>query len=81
MNLYNMLKKSKKGNKNATYEIIKDFNNTLIKLSKQLNYEEAKTDLIIELLKLIKNIDINKFQKSEHKQIAKYIHICLKKEC
>ncbi|WP_353093995.1 sigma-70 family RNA polymerase sigma factor [Tissierella praeacuta] len=64
---------------NLTYENIKDFSATLKKLSNSLYYEEAETDLIIELLKLIKNMDIRKFRDSNHKQIAKYIHIHLRK--
>jgi hypothetical protein len=79
MDLYNLLKRAKNNDKDATYEIIKDLDGTLKKLSKSLHYEEAETDLIIELLKLIQSIDIRKFKDSSHKQIAKYIHVCLRK--
>lgn len=79
MNLYDLLKRAKENDKDATYEIIKDFDGTLKKLSNSLHYEEAETDLIIELLKLIQSIDIKKFKDSSHKQIARYIHIHLKK--
>lgn len=79
MELYNLLKRAKNNDKNATYEIIKDFNPTLKKLSNSLHHEEAETDLIIELLKLIHCIDIAKFNNSNNKQIAKYIHIHLRK--
>ncbi|WP_326828376.1 sigma-70 family RNA polymerase sigma factor [Tissierella pigra] len=34
---------------------------------------------MIELLSLIRNIDIRKFKDSSHRQIAKYIHIHLRK--
>ncbi|TCO68102.1 RNA polymerase sigma factor [Marinisporobacter balticus] len=79
MELFVLLEKAKNNDKDAAYEIIKDFGATLKKLSKSLHYEEAETDLIIELLKLIQNIDIEKFKDSNHKQITKYIHMHLKK--
>jgi RNA polymerase sigma factor (sigma-70 family) len=79
MELYDLLKRAKNNDQDATYEIIKDFDGTLKKLSNSLHYEEAQTDLIIELLKLIKNIDIEKFEDSSHEQIAKYIHMHLRK--
>lgn len=79
MKLYDLLKRAKNNDKDAVYEIIKDFNPTLRKLSNSLYHEEAETDLIIDLLKLIKDIDINKFKNSNNKQIAKYIHIHLRK--
>lgn len=74
MELYDLLKRAKNNDKEAAYEIIKDFNPTLKKLSRSLYHEEAETDLIIELLKLIQSIDMKKFENSNHKQIAKYIH-------
>ena len=79
MELYDLLKRAKNNDKEAIYEIIKDFYSTLKKLSNSLHYEEAETDLIIELIKLIKDIDIRKFNNSDHKQIARYIHVHLKK--
>jgi RNA polymerase sigma factor (sigma-70 family) len=79
MDLYEELNKAKKNDKDAIYEIIKDFSNTLKKISDSLHYEEANTDMIIELLKLIKNIDIKKFQGSSNRQIAKYINMHLSK--
>ncbi|SNT01486.1 RNA polymerase sigma factor, sigma-70 family [Anaerovirgula multivorans] len=79
MELYDLLKRAKENDKDATYEIIKDFDATLKKLSKCLHYEEAEIDLIIELLILIKTIDMKIFKYSTHKQIAKYIHMHLKK--
>lgn len=79
MGLYDLLERAKNNDEDATYEIIKDFDATLKKLSKSMYYEEAETDLIIELLELIKNIDIRKFRDSSHKQIAKYIHMHLQK--
>jgi len=79
MELYDLLERAKNNDKDASYEIIKDFGGTLKKLSNSLHYEEAETDLIIELLKLIQSIDIRKFRDSSHKQIAKYIHMHLKK--
>ncbi len=79
MELYDLLKRAKNNDKEAIYEIIKDFYSTLKKLSNSLHYEEAETDLIIELIKLIKDIDIRKFNNSDHKQIARYIHVHFKK--
>ena len=79
MELYDLLKKAKDNDKDAAYEIIKDFDGALKKLSKSLHHEEAETDLIIELLELIKTIDMEIFKHSTHKQIAKYIHMHLKK--
>lgn len=79
MELYDLLNRAKNNDKDALYEIIKDFEGTIKKLSNNLYYDEAETDLIIELMSLIKNIDIRKFRDSSHKQIAKYIHIHLKK--
>ena len=79
MELYDLLNRARNNDKDALYEIIKDFEGTLKKLSNNLYYEEAETDLIIELLSLIRNIDIRKFKDSSHRQIAKYIHIHLRK--
>jgi RNA polymerase sigma factor (sigma-70 family) len=79
MDLYDALNRARKDDQDAVCEIIKDFSNTLKKISNGLHYEEANTDMIIELLKIIKSIDIKKFKDSSNKQIAKYIHIHLKK--
>lgn len=75
MELYDLLVRAKKNDKDAMYEIIEDFSLTLKKLSKGLHYEEAETDLIIELIELIQNINLEKFLNSNNKQIAKYIHL------
>ncbi|MBU5675773.1 helix-turn-helix domain-containing protein [Alkaliphilus sp. MSJ-5] len=79
MELYHLLIRAKNNDEDAIYEIIKDFDATIKKLSNSLYYEEAETDLIIELLKFIRNIDMKKFKNSTHKQIAKYIHMHLRK--
>lgn len=79
MELYDLLKKAKGNDRDAVYEIIKDFDSALKKLSRCLHHEEAETDLIIELLKRIKTIDMKRFEHLTHKQIAKYIHKHLKK--
>lgn len=78
MDLYNLLVSSKKGNELSKYNIIKDFERTIKKLSRQLKYEEAETDLIIELIKLINRINLENFKDASQQQIASYIHIHLK---
>lgn len=78
MELYDLIMKSKNGDKDALYNIIIDFEPTIRKLSYDLHYEEAKTDLIIELIKLVKNVDENKFWQSTNSQIAKYVLIHLR---
>lgn len=57
--VYNLLKDSKSGNKDSVLLIIEKFNPLLNKYCKKLNYDGAKTDLIICLLEVIQNIPID----------------------
>ena len=62
MELYDLLVRAKNHDEDATYEIISDFKPTLKKLSNSLYYEEAETDLTIELLNFIRKGDIKKLK-------------------
>jgi RNA polymerase sigma factor (sigma-70 family) len=78
MDLYNLIRDSQLGDTNSTSNLYLDFSNTIKKLSKNIDYEEAETDLIISFLDLIKEIDIDSFKDKDNKQLAKFIHTYLR---
>ena len=56
---YELVKKSQLKNKNALMSLIETFDPLLNKYSNKLNYDGAKSDLIIEFIKIINKIPIN----------------------
>lgn len=77
MKLYKQLKKGQSGDKKAISDIYLRFYLNIKKWSKKLNYEEGETDITIELLKLIKNIDIERFRKDDD-YIENFIYTFIK---
>lgn len=78
MNLYQAISASQLGDKKATSDLYLDFSDTIKKLSRNIDYEESETDLIISFLELIKEMDIDSFRNKDNRQLAKFIHIHLK---
>lgn len=75
MNLYQAISASQLGDKKATSDLYLDFSDTIKKLSRNIDYEESETDLIISFLELIKEMDIDSFRNKDNRQLAKFIHI------
>ncbi|SHK59335.1 RNA polymerase sigma factor, sigma-70 family [Tepidibacter formicigenes DSM 15518] len=78
MELYLFICKAQKGDKKSISDLYLDFYPTIKKLSNNIGYEEAETDLTISFLELIKNMDIKCFFNKDNKQIAKFINTFLK---
>lgn len=76
--LLQLLKDSKNGDNNATAEIYNKFLPLIKKLSRKLDYEEAETDIIIQLLEIIKNIKVNNLKIADDGAAVNYINISLK---
>lgn len=77
MRLYSLLYEAHNGDKESIVIVFLRFHPTIKKFSKNLNYEEAETDLTIALLELIKYIDINGFSNDDG-QVVNYIYKFLK---
>lgn len=78
MNLYKQLKKAQNGDENAMEDIYLSFYLNIKKWSKKLDYEEGETDIIINFLKFIKDINVEKFKEKNDKEIEKFIYTFIK---
>ncbi|WP_165000454.1 RNA polymerase sigma factor [Anaerophilus nitritogenes] len=78
MELYEMLQQAHIGDEEATISIYLKFNLLIKKLSRDLNYEEAETDLIIALLEMIQDIKLDKLHMQNDGAIVNYIYRFLK---
>lgn len=58
--LLNVIKNAKQGDSNALYDLILKFNPLLTKYSNYLNYEDAKSDLILRFIEIIYKLPIKK---------------------
>lgn len=76
--MYEAIKGFQKGDRNAIIIVINDFKPLIKKLSKNLYYEEAETDLIIALIKTLKQVDLDKFDYNRKGQLVSFIHKTLK---
>lgn len=74
MNLYNCVKTAKKGNNDDLMLVFKKFELSIKKFARMLYYPEAETDLTIEFINVIKNIDIEKFSSDDEGQLVMYIY-------
>lgn len=79
MILYNLLKNGQNGDQDAVEDIYSRFYLNIKKWSRKLDYEEGETDITIAFLKLIKNIDLERFQR-EDKEIESFIYTFIKNE-
>lgn len=78
MNLTEIALNAANGNEEAIVVIIKKFMPTILKFSRELNYEEAETDLVIGLLEKLPKIS-NKIVMDTHEGIVvNYIYQILK---
>ena len=75
--IYKNIKEYKKGNKEIFREIINVFNPLINKLSKSVNGEDTRQDLLVHLLEIINKLpEENKFE--DDKMIFSYISKALK---
>lgn len=75
--LYNLVAMSKKKDKEALLELLIKFKPAIQKFKRQLNYEEAETDLIISFIEIIYKINLEKLKKNDA-VLVKYIYSSLK---
>lgn len=75
--IWELVEKAKTGEDQYLVEIINNFNGTIKKFSRELNYEEAETDLVIGLIEKINTINLNNFKKNDG-IIINYIYNSLK---
>jgi RNA polymerase sigma factor (sigma-70 family) len=76
--LYYLLQRAQKGDEEAITNIYLKFNPTIKKLSRNLSYEEAETDLIIAFLETIREIKIDKLYIKSDGAVINYIYTFLK---
>ena len=69
---------AKNKNDEAFLKIINKFSYTIMKFSYQLGYDEAKTDLTIALIVLVKRMDLSKLCKKDDGTITNFIYKSLK---
>ncbi|MCT4660497.1 MAG: sigma-70 family RNA polymerase sigma factor [Tissierellales bacterium] len=74
MNLYKSLKDAQAGNSDAVLAIVKKFELSVKKFARTLKYPEAETDLMIEFLNLIQNLDLQRFNLDDEGQLVMYIY-------
>lgn len=72
--LFEQIKDAKSGDDKAFIAVIEKFRPTIKKFSRQLDYEEAETDLIIELIQIIKGTVFNNLKKKYDGAIINYIY-------
>lgn len=80
MTLYQMLKAAQNNDEDSINAIVKKFEPLIKKYSYHLNYYCAESDLIIELLILIKKINLDKFDDDSEGKIINYIKSSLGKK-
>lgn len=71
--LFNRVVRVKSGNKDEIIFLIKRFKPLISKLSRNLNYECASSDLIIYFIELINNINLDKFNLKNDGALVVYI--------
>lgn len=71
--LWELIERSKDGDQEALMTLIKKFDPLIKKYTKELNYEEAETDLIISFIELIKDIKLNIFPEKNDGLVVNYI--------
>jgi RNA polymerase sigma factor (sigma-70 family) len=76
--IYNMVKKAQEGEQDAFIEIFNKFDPAINKFSNQLSYPEAKSDLYIFIIELIRDLNLNKFNKINQGKLFNYIYNSIK---
>lgn len=76
--LYQLITDIQNGNKNALMNVINKFSNLIRKLSRNFDYEESETDLIIELILILNNINLSKFSNLYEGSLVNYLNNSLK---
>lgn len=76
--LAKLIEKPKSGDKEALLEIVLRFKPAVKKFSKELNYPEAESDLIITIIELVKKIHLENFSEKNDGALIKYIYLTLR---
>ncbi|SHJ35906.1 RNA polymerase sigma factor [Lutispora thermophila] len=71
--LWELVEQSKNGDKEALMKLIKKFEPLIKKYTKELNYEEAETDLIISFIEILKDINLSIFPVKNDGLVVNYI--------
>jgi len=74
------LQKAKCGNKDALMELIEKFKPIIRKYSRKLRYDTAESDLVIELIKIIKIIPIDRESLNNDNEFVSYIAAAIRYE-
>lgn len=78
MTIYEYVQDAQSGNSDSELHIITQFELSLNKFARQLNYPEAKTDMTIFLINLIRNIDLSIFNSKCEGKLVNYIYFSIK---
>lgn len=78
--LYTMINKAKDKDKYSLELLILKFEPIINKLSRQLNYDCAKSDLIIFFIKFLENINLNSISLNNEGSLVNYIKISFYRE-
>lgn len=80
MSLIDIIIKAQKGDEHSMIDIITLFDPKINKCSRQLNYSEARTDMIISLVEIIKSVDFYSLKNRGDGTIIKYISNALERK-
>lgn len=75
--LYELIEKVQAGDNEAMLIIIEKFEPLNKKYARKLNYEDAYNDLILNIIKLVKNMKLNKFNCTGEGAMVSYIVTCV----
>lgn len=80
ISLYEILKRAKSGDKESLEYLIFKFDPIINSISRKLNMDCAKTDMVIFFIKLIKGMKIENIQNLSDGALVKYIEIALRRK-
>lgn len=73
LNLFELIQLAQTKDEDAILHLMQTFNPLINKLSKKLNYEDAKSDVILEFIKLIYSINMDKINNVSDPFLISYI--------
>lgn len=76
--LYELIKNIQNGDNEKFLDIIMRFEPLIDKLVRKLMHDEAKTDLIIAFIEMVKTINLNNFTPKDEGKIVNYINRVMK---
>jgi DNA-directed RNA polymerase specialized sigma subunit len=80
ISLYEMVKRAKSGDEQSLEYLILKFDPIINSISRKLNMECAKTDMVIFFIKLIKGMNIENIKNLSDGALVKYVEISLRRK-